>query len=250
MARPWQGGEDMASLLLIDDDLALSELLVDYLAGAGHVVHHAVDGDAGLRMFYALQPELVILDVTMPQRDGWQTLERIRELAATPVIMATARNEESNVLRGFRLGTDDYVTKPFSFAELAARVRSVLSRTGPRTGSEPAAPDSALLRQGDLVVDLAAKRAWRGGAAIKLTPTEFKLLVALMRHTGDVLSPQALVSEVWGDQYANDIGYVRRYIWHLRQKLEVDPERPRYIHNEHGYGYRFFPVGDAERTGD
>lgn len=146
----------MALLLLIDDDAALAELLADYLRGVGHTVHHAGDGDEGLRTFYTVQPELVILDVTMPRRDGWQTLERIRELAKTPVIMLTARNEEANVLRGFALGADDYVTKPFSFAELAARVQSVLSRAQGRDERSQDASEATLLRQGALVVDLAA----------------------------------------------------------------------------------------------
>lgn len=236
----------MALLLLIDDDLALSELLTDYLLGAGHTVHHAQDGDAGLRSFYSVQPELVILDVTMPGRDGWQTLERIRELATTPVIMLTARNEEASVLRGFALGADDYVTKPFSFAELAARVQSVISRVQERGMRSQTEAEAKLLRQGELVVDLAAKRVWRSREVINLTPTEFKLLTTLMRHPGEVLSPQALVREVWGEQYANDVGYVRRYIWHLRRKIEADPDRPQYIHSEHGYGYRFFALSDIE----
>lgn len=239
----------MAHLLLIDDDPALSELLADYLREVGHTVHQAFDGEEGLRTFYATQPELVLLDVTMPRRDGWEALSRIRELAATPVVMITARNEENNVLQGFALGADDYVTKPFSFAELAARVQSVLKRVQSQETQEPVAEESSspLLRQGDLVLDLTARRVWRGKEIINLTPTEFRLLAALMQHAGEVLSPQALVREVWGEQYANDVGYVRRYIWHLRRKIEVDPNRPKYIHNEHGFGYRFFilPEGSA-----
>jgi DNA-binding response OmpR family regulator len=232
----------MAKLLLIDDDAALLELLADYLQSVGHAAATAVNGDDGLRKFYDIRPELVILDVTMPQRDGWQTLERIRELARTPVIMLTARDEEANVLRGFKLGADDYVIKPFSFAELAARVQSVLSRTQGARASSGASDEPTLLRQGDLVVDLAAKRVWRNQELIPLTPTEFKLLATLMRHAGEVVAPQVLVREVWGEQYASDVGYVRRYIWHLRKKVEINPNQPRYIHSEHGFGYRFYAV--------
>jgi DNA-binding response OmpR family regulator len=232
----------MAKLLLIDDDAALLELLADYLQSVGHAAATAVNGDDGLRKFYDIRPELVILDVTMPQRDGWQTLERIRELARTPVIMLTARDEEANVLRGFKLGADDYVIKPFSFAELAARVQSVLSRTQGARASSGAGDEPTLLRQGDLVVDLAAKRVWRNQELIPLTPTEFKLLATLMRHAGEVVAPQVLVREVWGEQYASDVGYVRRYIWHLRKKVEINPNQPRYIHSEHGFGYRFYAV--------
>jgi len=230
----------MAKLLLIDDDLSLTELLADFFTEQGYVVQVAHNGNDGLRSMYAIQPELVVLDVTMPERDGWQTLERIREMSPTPVIMLTARNEEANVLRGFALGADDYVTKPFSFAELAARVKSVLSRSERAVSTDHSEEDAAFLRQGDLVVDLIAKRVWRDQALIHLTPTEFKLLTVLMQHAGKVLEPQDLVREVWGEQYANDVGYVRRYVWHLRKKIERDPAQPQYIHNEHGFGYRFW----------
>lgn len=229
----------MANLLLIDDDEALLELLAGYLQGMGHVVSTAVDGEEGLQTFYDLRPELVILDVTMPKRDGWHTLGRIRELSRIPVIMLTARDEEMHILRGFKLGADDYVTKPFSFAELAARVESVLNRTQLATTPTAEPPNDLILSAGDLVVDLTAKRVWRNREIIPLTPTELKLLVALMQHAGEILSTQRLVKEVWGEQYANDVGYVRRYIWHLRKKIELDPNQPRYIHNEHGFGYRF-----------
>jgi two-component system KDP operon response regulator KdpE len=232
----------MARLLLIDDDLSLTELLADYLAEQGHEVQVAHNGNEGLRCLYTTQPELVVLDVTMPERDGWQTLTRIREMASTPVIMLTARNEEANVLRGFTLGADDYVTKPFSFAELAARIKSVLSRVGQLGHTDQAEEDAALLRQGDLVIDLTAKRVWRDQVLIHLTPTEFKLLTVLMQHAGEVLEPHDLVREVWGEQYVSDVGYVRRYIWHLRKKIERDPAQPQYIHNEHGFGYRFTAV--------
>ncbi|MBK7180953.1 MAG: response regulator transcription factor [Chloroflexi bacterium] len=206
----------------------------------------AHNGNEGLHTLYDTHPDLVVLDVTMPERDGWQTLERIREMSATPVIMLTARNEEANVLRGFTLGADDYVTKPFSFAELAARVKSVLSRLERTAVADQPDESPLILRQGGLVVDLTAKRVWRDREIIHLTPTEFKLLKVLMEHTGEVVPPQDLVREVWGEQYANDVGYVRRYIWHLRKKVEIDPNQPRYIHNEHGFGYRFYILPEDE----
>ena len=224
----------MAKLLLIDDDISLTELLSDYLQNSGNAVYVAHDGQEGLRRFFTIQPDLVVLDVTMSERDGWDVLERIRELSTTPVIMLTARDEELHILRGFSLGADDYVTKPFSFAQLTARVQAVLNRAGQLTKD-----DATELRQGDLLVDLTAKRVWRGDEWIHLTPTEFKLLVTLMRRAGQVVTPEELVSEVWGEQYTEDIGYVRRYIWHLRKKVEPDPENPQYIHNVRGFGYRF-----------
>lgn len=223
----------MSTILLIDDDASLTDLLAEYLREQGHTVHTASDGQKGLRVFFEQKPDLVILDVTMPKMDGWETLKRIREMSRAPVIMLTARDEEPNVLRGFSLGADDYVTKPFSFAQLGARVKAVLARAGDTSAH------AERLEAGRLKVDLASRRVTRDGELIPLTPTEFKLLVTLMRRAGEVLSPEELVREVWGPQYANEIGFVRRYVWHLRQKVEKDPENPEYIHNERGFGYRF-----------
>ena len=223
----------MSSILLIDDDLNLSDMLAQYLRGKGNTVHAAKDGQKGLQAFFEQKPDLVILDVSMPVKDGWETLKSIRELSPAPVIMLTARSDESDILRGFSLGADDYVSKPFSFAQLEARVHAVLARTGSTPG------ESEHLEAGDLKVDLATRHVTRSGSVVPLTPTELKLLLALMRHPGEVISAEDLVREVWGPQYKEEIGFVRRYIWHLRQKLELDPENPQYIHNERGYGYRF-----------
>jgi len=223
----------MPSLLIVDDDPNLVNLLGEYLQNQGYQVRTASNGREGLRAIFQHKPDLVILDVTMPEKDGWTTLERIREVSDLPVIMLTARGEEADILRGFSLGTDDYVTKPFSFAQLVARIHAVLTRVqGNGAGAER-------LQGGDLVVDLGARKVYRGQTPIALTPTEFKLLVALMKRQGVTISPDELVREVWGPQYASEVGHVRRYIWHLRQKIEPDPEHPIYIHNERGYGYRF-----------
>jgi len=132
------------------------------------------------------------------------------------------------------------VTKPFSFAQLAARLNAVLARTG-----QAPADDQMRLEENGLEIDLSTKRVRRDGELISLTPTEYKLLVALMRRAGDVVSPEDLVSEVWGQQYTGEIGHVRRYIWHLRKKIEPNPELPRYIHNERGFGYRFRVVNST-----
>jgi len=223
----------MFAILLVDDDQNLSALLGEYLRNLGYTVYQAEDGQKGLRAFFENKPDLVILDVTMPGKDGWETLKRIREMSQSPVIMLTARNEENDVLRGFSLGADDYVSKPFSFAQLGARVRAVLARAGGPTTSQEQ------LEAGGLKVNLASRRVTRDGQLVTLTPTEFKLLTALMRRPGEVISAEDLVRDVWGPQYKEEIGFVRRYIWHLRQKLEIDPENPQYIHNERGYGYRF-----------
>lgn len=228
----------MSKILLIDDDENLSSLLGDYLSEQGHTIHSATDGQKGLRVFFDQKPDLVILDVTMPMKDGWEILKRIREVSDKPVIMLTARSDESDVLRGFSLGADDYVNKPFSFAQLGARVRAVLGRAGGIPGPEQ-------LTWGELNVDLISRRVSQNGKTVSLTPTEFKLLTTLMRRPGEVLSPEELVREVWGPQYKDEVGFVRRYVWHLRQKVESNPEKPQYIHNERGYGYRF---GDRDNT--
>lgn len=227
----------VSKLLLVDDDRDLLSLLAEFLTAQGYSVVTAEDGRAGLHAFYQERPDLVVLDVTMPGKCGWDALKSIRELSETPVIMLTARGDEADILHGFSLGADDYVTKPFSFAQLQARIRAVLSRAQRNARAE------GILTAGDLEVNLELKRVMRAGKPIDLTPTEFKLLVALMRRSGEVLSPEELVREVWGPQYADEVGYVRRYVWHLRQKLEPDPEHPRYIHNDRGFGYRFCVSG-------
>ncbi len=223
-------------LLLIDDDEGLTELLGNFLSNQGYRVLAANDGKEGVRFFFEHNPALVLLDVTMPQRDGWGVLERIREMSEVPVIMLTARGEEENILRGFDLGADDYVVKPFSFAQLAARIGAVLNRAD----SSLANLETQLI-QGDIKIDIPSKRVWRDNKLIHLTPTEYKLLVALVRKTGEIVTLEELVKEAWGEKYKDEIGYVRRYVWHLRKKIEPDPETPRYIHNERGFGYRFLP---------
>jgi two-component system KDP operon response regulator KdpE len=164
---------------------------------------------------------------------GIGTLLQIRDVSEVPVITNTDLGDENAVLSRFALGVDDYVTRPFSSTQLAARIRAVLSRGNKND------PDKDELRAADFVVHLKSKIVLRNGIPLTLTPTEFKLLTAIMRRTGEVVSVEELVREVWGPQYAGEIGYVRRYIWHLSQKVEPDPDNPRYLHNERGYGYRF-----------
>jgi len=224
----------MARILVIDDDRALLELLSGYLERQGYAVTTAPSGQAGLTTFAEQGADLVLLDVTMHGLDGWQVLGRLRETSAVPIIMLTARSEEPEVLRGFAEGADDYVAKPFSFAQLVARIGAVLERAG-RTRAD----EHTVLRGADLEIDVDRHRVYRDGQVIDLTSTEFKILTALLREQGRVLSPRELVTEVWGAEYVEETGYVRRYVWHLRRKLEPDPQHPRYILNERNFGYIF-----------
>lgn len=222
----------MTKILLVDDDASLLKLLSDYLTRLGYQIITADDGETALKMVADDLPDLVLLDVRMPGLDGWQILGRMHEIRKVPTIMLTALGEEPDVLKGFAMGADDYVSKPFSFAQLAARISAVLQRASPEG-------NGTHLHARDLVVDLDAHRVHRSDVPVALTPTEFKLLVALMRHPGRVFTPRQLVTQVWGLEYADATDYIRRYVWHLRQKIEPDPRNARYIHNERGVGYFF-----------
>ena len=224
----------MAAILIIDDDESLTDLLKTYLSNQGFSVSVASNGYEGFRFMFNNPPDLVLLDVTMPKQDGWTTLFRIREVSNVPVIMLTARSEEVNILKGFSNGADDYVTKPFSFAQLAARIQAILARIETHSPS-----NQKILKQGEITLDLRTKQVWLGKEQIQLTPTEFKLLKVLMTRAGEVVSTEELVREVWGAQYAGEVGHVRRYIWHLRKKIEADSDNFKYLHNERGFGYRF-----------
>lgn len=222
-------------VLVIDDDTTLLNLLQQSLQKAGYEVMTATNGLQGLQKMYEERPDLIILDVMMPRMDGWETCRRIREMSQVPIIMLTAKDEEADKIRGFEYGVDDYVTKPFSFAELTARVTAVLHRTRQR----PPQRKPAVHRVNDLLIDLENRRVTKNGEVLDLTPTEYRLLATLVENAGRVLSHEQLLSDVWGPEYVDDTGYVKRYIWYLRQKLEDDPSQPEYILTERGFGYRF-----------
>lgn len=222
----------MSVILLIDDDASLHNLLSQYLEKQGYHIIHAADGREGLHQLFDHRPDLIVLDVMMPTLDGWSTLARIREMSDLPVILLTAKDTEADKLKGFQLGGDDYVTKPFSFAELSARIEAVLKRSAGNNTQHN------ILQVGGLVVDPVRHLVTRDGQSIELTPTEFKLLEVFMRAPGQVFTQEQLVSKVWGDEYVDEVGYIRRYIWHLRQKIEPEPNDPTYLHNERGVGYK------------
>jgi len=200
-------------ILLIDDDPTLLKLLGQYLRESHFEVYEASTGKEGLRLAYSERPDLVLLDVMLPGMDGWEVCARLREMTDVPIIMLTAKTTESDKLRGFRLGVDDYVTKPFSFAELVARIQAVLNRL--KLSDERA----GILVHGDIVLDLNKFQAMIGGQFLELTPTEFRLLETLVRHKGGVVSDEELMRDVWGYE-RNDPSLVRRYILLLRRKME------------------------------
>jgi len=222
-------------ILIIDDDLTLIDLLSQALEKAEYKVLSATNGIDGLQMLYKNKVDLVILDVMMPRMDGWETCARIREISDVPIIMLTAKDKEEDTLKGFQCGVDDYVTKPFSFAELTARVKAVLQRARKTLRDEERRRVHVF---DELVVDADNSQVTLRGKPISLTPTEFQLLLTLAENTGRILSHEQLLSQVWGPEYVGEAGYVKRYIWYLRQKIEDDPSNPQYILTERGFGYR------------
>jgi two-component system KDP operon response regulator KdpE len=220
-------------ILVIDDDATLLGLLTQHLSKAGYHVIAASSGAMGLEMFHDQHPDLVILDIMMPKMNGWAVCERIRETSDAPIIMLTAKGEEQDRLRGFRLGVDDYVVKPFSSAELVARVGAILARSR----RNPLETDLSPIVRGDVIIDLAERRVTRSGQHVRLSPTEYRLLAVMAEQPGHMFSPKELLVQVWGTEYADDVENVKRYIHYLRQKLEADVEHPRLIMTERGFGY-------------
>jgi len=218
-------------ILLIDDDPTLLNLLSQYLRESDFEVFEASNGPLGLRLAFNEKPDLVLLDVMLPGMDGWEVCVRLRELTDLPIIMLTAKTTEQDKLRGFRLGVDDYITKPFSFAELVARIQAVLGRL--RSEHK----ENGYLAHGEIVLDMDKFKATLSGRTLDLTPKEFRLLEALVRRKGKVASEKELMREVWGE-YSSDPALVRRYILMLRKKLEPDPSNPVWIRTSRGFGYR------------
>ncbi len=220
-------------ILLIDDDVTLLELLADHLRVAGYETLLAHNGRQGLQRVAVEQPDLIVLDVMMPGMDGWEVCQKLRENTAVSIIMLTAKGQEVDKLRGFRLGVDDYVTKPFSFAELTARIGAVLAR------AQREAPPERLFTSGNLTIDFDQHYVTVDGQPVELTPTEFRLLLLLARHPQRTIPTEQLLADVWGQEYAGEVKHVKHYIWSLRQKIESDPGDPQHILTERGFGYRF-----------
>ncbi len=227
--------EQIKSIIVVDDESRIVHLLRLNLELEGFQVCSASNGQEALQRLVEKVPDLVILDVMMPNMDGFEALRQIREISTVPVIMLTVRGEEVDKVRGLELGADDYVTKPFSNQELISRVRAVLRRT-----EMPApAPKTEIVVDDKLRIDFGRKEVIVRGQKMKLRPTEYRLLYHLVSNAGRTLTHEALLAKVWGQEYHDEDHYVRLYITYLRQKIEEDPKHPRYILNERGIGYRF-----------
>ncbi len=224
-------------VLIIEDDPEMNRLLQLDLEQHGYESSIATNGLDGLRMFHEVRPNLVVLDVALPQMDGLTVCQRIRELSNVPILIMTAHAvTEEEIARGLNLGADEYMLKPIRNIEFHARVRALLRRAQ-RSEDEGTTP--IIYADDYLTIDVDARRVWVGGAEIRLTPTEFKLLSTFVKHRGQVLTFQQLLEQVWGYEYRTEHHYPRIYVSHLRRKIEPDARTPTYIQNEYGVGYRF-----------
>jgi two-component system KDP operon response regulator KdpE len=220
-------------VLVIDDSREMLLVMKHLLLNNGYQPLLAENGLAGLKMVEEHDPDLIVLDLSMPIVDGWQVCERIREKSAVPIIILTAAHvTDEDTVRGLDLGANDYVTKPFNQHVMLARIRSALRWS-------PKAPDGKVYEDDTLSIDVRKREVVKDGELLKLTKKEFALLIALVMDSPAVVNHERLFAKVWDSSYAFDVNYVRIFVGHLRKKLETDPSNPVYIHNERGVGYRF-----------
>jgi DNA-binding response OmpR family regulator len=227
-----------AHVLVVDDDGDIRRLVRTLLEKEGAVVHEATDGRQALREFHARSPDLVVLDVSMPELDGWEVLERIRDLADVPVLMLTALGQEKDRVRGLQAGADDYVVKPFGNQEFLARVQALLRRVRRESGA--AEPET--YADGYLAIDFAQLRVTVGEREVTLTPLEFKLLTCFVRNPRQVLSRDQLLELVWGGTLGIGADQVKLYVGYLRRKLDPDATGSVPIKTVRGFGYRYEPA--------
>ncbi|MDX1600927.1 MAG: response regulator transcription factor [Anaerolineales bacterium] len=227
--------ERSRKILVVDDEPRMIRFIRLNLEHDGYEVHDASNGQEALEKLRDLMPDLILLDVMMPGIDGFETLEMIREISNVPVIMLTAKGDVDDRVKGLELGADDYISKPFSPAELSSRVRAVLRRT-----EMPGEPVHEPIEVDDrLKLDFDRREVFVEGEKVKLRPTEYRLLYHLVKNAGWVVPHEQLLAKVWGYEYRDETHYLRLYINYLRQKLEEDPSNPEYILTERGVGYRF-----------
>lgn len=218
-------------VLVIDDEREIRRFLRVSLQAAGYEVVEAVSGEEGIACAAQQRPDVVILDLGLPDVDGLQVLARLREWSNVPVIALSARHSDADKIAMLDAGANDYLTKPFSVGELTARIRAARRNAQPRQ-------DTSVVQVGELSIDFAGRTVTVGGASVKLTKTEYALLRLLAEHVGKVLTHKQLLREAWGPAYENETHYLRVYMGQLRRKIESDPNEPRYIVTEPGVGYR------------
>jgi len=221
-------------ILIVDDESGLRELVRINLEHEGFVALQAENGAQCLDMVHESQPDLVIMDVMMPEMDGWEACKKLREFSQVPVLMLTARVQSQDIVTGLDSGADDYLLKPFNMDELMARVRALLRRV-----PSPNRPVSA--GNGEIVIDKQKREVRVRNEVVDLTPTEYDLLLLLAENAGTVMEHETLLRGVWGQEYTKDNDYLKVYIWHLRRKIEIDPRDPKILLTEWGVGYRMVP---------
>jgi len=221
-------------VVLIEDEPQIRRFLRATLTGQGYRLFEAATGADGLVEVGSRQPDVIIIDLGLPDMDGVDVIHRLREWTAVPIIVLSARGQERDKVTALDAGADDYVSKPFGASELVARIRVALRHAA---GASHEA-DEAAFKVGELQVDRLRRHVSLGGTEVRLTPTEYKLLTTLIRHAGKVVTHQQLLREVWGPAHTDQAHYVRIYMAHLRHKLETEPARPRYLLTESGVGYR------------
>lgn len=235
----------MKTILVVDDEPKIVQLARDYLEHAGYAVLSAADGRAALEAVAVASPDLVVLDLGLPELDGLEVTRRLRQVGEIPIVMLTARDDELDKLLGLELGADDYLTKPFSPRELVARVRAVLRRAEVTAERAPHGDDGAIIHASDVTIDIDRRRVTVSGRPIELTPTEFQLLVALARRPGRILTRSQLLDAVRGVAFESYERAIDTHVKNLRRKVEPDPRVPRYVLTVHGVGYRFADDRDA-----
>lgn len=222
----------MAKVLIIDDDPELCDLVVTILEKDNYEAKAAHSGKEGIKVTHEFQPDLILLDVMMPGESGWEVCEQLRRTVETPIIFLSARGGENDIVRGLKLGADDYIPKPFRRFELTARIEAVLRRTGSVEKTE-----ETIFQSGDLVIDPSVWEVRQAGNNIHLTPTEFELLYLLARNAGKPVAHQVILTTVWGEEHKDNLNILKVYIRQIRIKIEPDPDHPIYLLTKRGFGY-------------
>jgi DNA-binding response OmpR family regulator len=223
------------SILVVDDDPRLLRFVRANLESVGFKVSVADEVHSALELVERETPDLIILDIMLPEVDGYEFCQRVREFSTVPIIMLTAKVEESDKVKGLRLGADDYLTKPFGIQELLARVEALLRRSRFSEGVKT----PTVFTRGDVTIDFTRRRVMVRGQEVAFTPTEYRLLCELATNAGKVMLHEELLTRVWGAEYRNELEYLRAYIRHLRRKIERDPRQPQHIISKTGIGYMF-----------